>query len=139
MKKCPRCALNLPLKAFNPSHAYCKECLKNYYLENKERFKTSQKRFKARNENYATNYSRYYRKDELMKRPIYNYKVEYIGLREGYHIYQTTDEIDDFHTFKTFKEAKAQAIGFAKNDIDLVKSALKLTKSFRKSDCERLS
>lgn len=65
-----------------------------------------------------------------------NYRVEYVGLREGYQIFKTFDSVDFFEVFPSFEAAKKEAIERAKNDIELVKIALKNTKQIKENETQ---
>jgi hypothetical protein len=67
---------------------------------------------------------------------IMNYKVEWVGIREGYGIEQTKDEVDDYEVFKTFREAKRVAVERAKNDVEGARVGLSNTKRITKGDVE---
>jgi len=56
-----------------------------------------------------------------------NYKVTYIGLAEGYDIEETTDDVDNYLVYGSFKEAKRTVVANAENDVELVKDALAKT------------
>jgi hypothetical protein len=58
----------------------------------------------------------------------------YSGLREGYLIEETEDEVDDHEVFKNFTEAKGKAIENCRSDLYLAQLALRTTKALKKSD-----
>lgn len=64
-----------------------------------------------------------------------NFKVVYQGLCEGYEIVRTWDPADDFEVFTSYRDAKADAVEKAKNDIELARIAFRSTKAIRKSQC----
>jgi len=68
-----------------------------------------------------------------------NYKVNYIGLAEGYDIEETTDDVDNYEIFGSFKEAKRKAVANAENDIELVENALANTVMLKLRNVTKLS
>lgn len=62
------------------------------------------------------------------------YKVTYEGLAEGYEIRKTTEAPNRYDVFGTWQAAHNKAIKNAKEDIELVKHALKSTKKLTKDD-----
>lgn len=63
-----------------------------------------------------------------------SYKVQWVGIVEGYGISETTDEVDDYEIFRTFREAKADAVQKAQSDVEGAKRGLKMTRAIRKGD-----
>lgn len=63
-----------------------------------------------------------------------NYKVQWVGIVEGYGITETNDEVDDYEVFRTFREAKANAVEKAQNDVNGAKRGLQNTRAIRKGD-----
>lgn len=63
-----------------------------------------------------------------------NYKVQWIGIREGYGIDETDDEVDEFEVFATYREAKSDAVQKSQNDVEGARQGLRMTRSIRKGD-----
>lgn len=63
-----------------------------------------------------------------------NYKVKWIGIVEGYKVVFTDDPINDYDVFRTFREAKKEAVQKALNDSESSKRGYKRTKQFTKSE-----
>lgn len=63
-----------------------------------------------------------------------NYKVQWVGIREGYSISETSDDVDDYEVFATYREAKSSAVQKAQDDVYGAKQGLQMTRSIRKGD-----
>lgn len=63
-----------------------------------------------------------------------NYKVCWVGIIEGYEILKTTDCVNDYDVFRTFREAKTCAVEKAKSDVEGTKRGLQVTKSITKGE-----
>ena len=63
-----------------------------------------------------------------------NYKVQWVGIVEGYGITETEDEVDEYEVFNTYREAKNNAVEKAKSDVEGAKRGLDRTRAIRKRD-----
>lgn len=63
-----------------------------------------------------------------------NYKVQWVGIIEGYEIVFTDDPINEYDIFRTFREAKKCAVQKALSDVNGAKRGLQVTKQFRKAE-----
>jgi len=63
-----------------------------------------------------------------------NYKVQWVGVREGYGVTETTDEPNDYDVFRLFRDAKSSAVEKAKDDVHGARRGLEATRSLRKGD-----
>ena len=77
------------------------------------------------------------RMEKYRARAMNNYIVNYIGLAEGYEILLTDEPIDGLDVYRTYAEAKKDAIQRAIDDVRLVKDALASTRAIRKTKLMR--